>query len=208
MDMPSSFPYSNKFYNVKILKTYVAYLKEKYGWNEEKIERLFELCGRDITFLDSDDQWYDQVFADLFQENIQKMTGDLEISYKAGRFVFSSYAKGIQGRLLLGLITPWLVFKNIGKYSLAYSRGAKLEAVKVSRRSALLRSTPVEGCEEKPYQCQNRKGILEEAALSFGGSEVKFEEEKCVHRGGDFCEYSIAWENRTNFPAAIIAGLT
>jgi len=50
--------YSDKFYNVKILKVYVAYLKEKCGWSDEKLEHLFELCGCDITFIDSEDNWF------------------------------------------------------------------------------------------------------------------------------------------------------
>jgi len=80
--------YSNKFYNIKILMIYVAYLKEKCRWSDEKIEHLFELCGCDITFLDSEDHWFDQELADRFIEKVQKMTGDDEIAYKVAATLF------------------------------------------------------------------------------------------------------------------------
>ncbi|HJT25068.1 MAG TPA: hypothetical protein VJ873_10875, partial [bacterium] len=67
--------YSNKFYNIKLLRNYVAYLREKCGWTDEKVERLFEICGRDISCLNADDYWYGQGLADLLQEKMQEMTG-------------------------------------------------------------------------------------------------------------------------------------
>ena len=41
---------SDKFYNVKIIRGYIAYLKEKCLWSEDKIEHLLEFCSCDITF--------------------------------------------------------------------------------------------------------------------------------------------------------------
>ncbi len=200
--------YSSKFYNVKLLRNYVAYLREKCGWPDEKVEQLFELCGRDISCLNADDFWFDQSMADLFQEKLQQMTGDKEVAYKVGCYAFSAYTKGIAGRLAQSLISPKVLFKNIGKYSMAYSRGAVIRAVQVGSTKAVLQSQPVEGCEEKPFQCLNRKGILEAAAAYLGGGKAKLEEKKCLHRGDHYCEYEITWENRLNFPAALPAGIT
>lgn len=185
----------------------MAYLHKKRGWTDEKVERLFELCGRDVTFLNSDDQWYDQAFADLFQEKLQQMDGDPDIAYKVGQYSFSSYAQGIVGRLVQGMVSPQTVFKNIGKYSQSYSRGAMLQAAQVDRRSARLRSRVAPGCAEKPYQCRNRRGILEAVAPSFGGHQSKLAEDKCVHRGDPYCEYYITWENRPSLPAPLPAAL-
>lgn len=206
--MPSpKVSYSSKLYNVKILKTYVAYLKNHCGWTEDKVEKLFELCGCDVTLLDSDDHWYDQVLADLFQEKVRELTGDEEIAYKVGHDTFSAYAQGIQGKLLQGLMSPQMIYRYIGKYSASYSRGSVLEAVKVTSRSAILRSNVLEGCEEKPYQCQNRKGILEAIALSFGGGQASIVENKCFHQGGPYCEYAITWEIPARFPKIAAAAL-
>lgn len=199
--------YSNKFYNIKLLRNYVAYLREKCGWTDEKVERLFEICGRDISCLNADDYWYGQGLADLLQEKMQEMTGDKEIAYKVGRYAFSSYTKGIAGRLAQSLISPRALFRNIGKYSMAYSRGAVIRAVRVGSTQAVLQSQPVEGCDEKSYQCLNRKGILEAAADYLGGGKVKLEEKKCLHRGDACCEYHITWKNSHNLPATISAVL-
>lgn len=201
MNTPSdNLSYSNRFYNIKILKTYVGYLKENCAWPAERIEQLFERCGRDVTFLDSDDHWFGQDLADLFQEKVLEMTGDREISYKVGLYAFSSYAKGIIGRLVQGLISPQVIFKNIGKYSLSYSRGAILQPLRVTSTSAVLRSIPVEGCAEKSYQCQNRKGTLAAVPPFSGCGRTRIEETKCLHRGDPFCEYFITWEDRRRIP--------
>ncbi len=209
MSLSSGKPlYSDKFYNVKIMRIYVAYLKEKCLWPNEKIEHLFDLCHCDITFLDSEDNWFDQDLADRFIEKVQKMTGDDQIAYKVGSYGFSAYARGISGRLMQGFVTPQIVFQNIGKNSMAYSRGAVLNPVRVSSNDAVLRCTPVEGCDEKPYQCLNRKGMLESVPLFFGCKESRIVENKCIHWGDKYCEYLIEWKNMTLFPSsAITAGI-
>jgi class 3 adenylate cyclase/GAF domain-containing protein len=185
------------------MRSYIAYLREKCLWTDEKIEQLLESCNCDITFLDSEDNWFDQSLADRFQENIQKMTGDNKIAYKVGSYAFSSYARGIFGRLIQGLATPQMIFQNIGKNSMAYSRGAMITAVSVSTTAAILRSTPVEGCEEKPYQCLNRKGMLEAVPAFFGCKEPQIVENKCKHKGDEYCEYLIGWKNVTLFPSFV-----
>jgi class 3 adenylate cyclase len=203
---PTNASYSKKFYNVKILKGYVSYLKVKCGWTDEKVEQLFELCHQDITFLDSDDHWFDQFMADLFIDTLEKMTGDPQVAYKAGQYGFSAYALGIQGRLWQSLVSPQFIFKNIGKYSLDYSRGAIIQAIETSPTTAVLRSTPVEGCGEKPYQCQNRRGMLEAVPPFFSSQQTFIGEEKCVHRGDAYCEYHISWKNVKKFPVPFAAG--
>lgn len=192
--------YSDKFYNVKIMRVYVAYLKEKCLWPDEKIEQLFDRCNCDITFLDAEDNWFGQDLADRFQENIQKMTGDREIAYKVGSYGFSAYARGISGRLIQGFVTPQTIFQNIGKNSMAYSRGAVLVPVSVTSQAAVLRCSPVGGCDEKSYQCLNRKGMLESIPYFFGCKESRISENKCIHRGDKYCEYLIEWKNLTLFP--------
>src|ERR1700678_1220169 len=97
---------SDKFYNVKIIRGYIAYLKEKCLWSEDKIEHLLEFCSCDITFLDSEDNWFDQNLADRFIEKVEKLTGDNEVAYKVGAYAFSAYARGIFGRLIQGFVTP------------------------------------------------------------------------------------------------------
>ena len=151
MDKSNDKPiYSDKFYNVKILKVYVSYLKEKCGWSDEKLEHLFELCGCDITFIDSEDNWFDQDLADRFIETIQKITDNENVAYEVGTYAFSAYARGIFGRLIQGFANPQIFFRNIGKNYMAYSRGAILTAVNVTSTTAVLRSTAAHGCEEKP----------------------------------------------------------
>ncbi|SRR5665213_1496112 len=195
---------SEKFYNVKILKVYVAYLKEKCLWWDEKLENLFEFCGCDITFLDSEDNWFDQDLADRFIEKVQKLTGDEQIAYKVGAYAFSAYARGIFGRLVKGFANPQIFFKNVGKNYMAYSRGALLTAVRTTSTTAVLRSAPVSGCDEKPYQCLNRKGMLEAVPPFFGCKASEIAENKCIHQGDSYCEYLIEWKNVTFLPTLVV----
>jgi class 3 adenylate cyclase len=196
--------YPHKFYNVKIMRAYIAYLKEKCLWSEERIEHLIDLSGFDITFLDSEDNWFDQRLADRFQMNVQKMTSDKEIAYKVGAYSFSSYARGISGRLIQGFATPQMIFKNIAKHSMAYSRGALLTVVSSTATTATLRCAPVEGCDEKPYQCLNRKGTLEAVPPFFGCKGSQIVENRCVHQGDPCCEYLLEWKSLTPFPSFLV----
>lgn len=184
---------SEDLYNVKILRNYLLYLREKLNWDDARIDGVLAACGIERSFLDSDDNWFDQNLADRFYEEIVALTRDPEIAYKVGAFAVRENARGVGGRIVQGWLSPAAAFKNIETFARAYSRGSVYEAVSVSRDRALIRSTPVEGCEEKPYQCRNRIGMLESIPSFFGRTGLELSHPVCLHQGADYCEYVFSW---------------
>jgi len=181
------------WYNVKILRVYVAYLRERLHWTDEQVEELFRRCGSEVSTLFYEDNWYGQIFADTFYSNLVESTGDRDIAYRVGRYVIHDSAKGIAGRVLAGFLSPAVAYKNIGRIASQYSKGARLIPIESGESHAVIRAAVEPGCQEKPYQCRNRLGMLEAVPTFFGMPTAVVEHSACVHRGDAFCEYQVAW---------------
>ncbi len=182
-----------QWYNVKILRVYVAYLRERLGWRDAQVEDLFRRCGSEISILLYEDNWYDQAFADTFYANLVEMTGDRDISYKVGRHAIDESAKGIAGRVLSSFLSPAVAYKNIGRIAAQYSKGANLVPIESGDSHAVIRAVIAPGCQERPYQCRNRIGMLEAVPTFFALPTAVVEHPKCVHRGDEYCDYHITW---------------
>ena len=198
---------SLNFYNVKILKTYVAYLQQELGWSEAQIESLFDAAGVDIGLLTYDDNYFDQKLADRFHEVLNERTGDEDIAYHVGAYATHQSAKGITGRMISGFLSPSATYRNIGHFAADYSKGAILTAENVTHNSAVIKSVPVPSCDEKAYQCQNRVGLLESIPTLFNLPKAVITHSKCLHAGDDYCEYNIRWIEQTYRYAGYIAAL-
>ena len=184
---------SQKFYNVKILQIYVEYLKDVVGWTDVQVDELFRACGADRSILFSDDNWFDQRLANRFYQRMVEATGDSEVAYKVGVFAVSEKAKGVAGRIIGAFLNPKVAYSNIGRIAAMYSKGAILMPVLVSETRATIRADVAPGCDEQPFQCQNRLGMLETVPAFYGLPRAVTSHPKCVHRGDDYCEYHFEW---------------
>ncbi|MBI1423841.1 MAG: GAF domain-containing protein [Gammaproteobacteria bacterium] len=196
------------FYNVKILRIYVAYLRNELNWDSAKIEQLFESCHTDIGILEYDDNWFNQDLADCFHDQIVAMTGDQDISHKVGVYSTHHSAKGIAGRVLVGLLSPSAAYRNISKISAEYTKGAVFTAERIWSNHATIRSVPDSHCHEKLYHCRNRLGILESIPTFFRLPSAIIEHPKCIHKGDEYCEYEVTWIEQPYKYAPILAVLT
>lgn len=182
-----------KLYNVKILKIYDAYLREELGWSDSQINNLFQMSGSDSSVVDFDDNWFDQKLADDFHDNIVTLTGDHDIAYKVGSYLSHQSARGIAGRVITSFLSPAAAYRNVTQVSEYYSKGATLIAENVTNNTAIIKSVPVPGCHEKPYQCRNRIGMLEPIPKLFNLPKAVITHNKCIHKGDECCEYKIVW---------------
>ncbi len=186
---------SRKLYNAKILRNYAQYLRLQLRWDAEQVSRLFRACGRDASLLANDDNWFDQEFSDRFHDQVSKLTRDPAIARKVGRYTATSYCQGIVGRFAKSLLTPEAFFRKIPEIVMFYTRATRFSLTSLGRSRAVLRSTVEEECVERPYQCENRKGILEAVPSAFGCRGISLKETECYHRGGRWCEYEITWNS-------------
>ena len=100
-------------YNVKILRVYLEYLKVVKQWSEQDLDNLFIGTGIDKSYLQFDDNWFNQSVADKFYSNLENSIKDNDIAYEVGAFSTSIYSKGISGLFVQGLLSPTVVFNNI-----------------------------------------------------------------------------------------------
>lgn len=182
-------------YNVKILRIYVAYLENILGWDEGKIQELFQLCGTDRSILTEEHNWFDQNLADSFHKHVTQMTGDPEIAYKVGAFTVHDSAQGLAGLIISGFLSPKIAYKNIARTGSMYTKGTTFTPIKTTHSSAIIRTKPIKGVTEREYQCRNRMGMLEAIPTAFGIPHASIKHPKCVHKGDEYCEYKLSWIN-------------
>ncbi len=188
-------PSQEKFYNVKILRDYESYLRQHLGWKQAQIDELFQSIGSDSSFIGSGDNWFDQDYADQFYRTLVQITGDQNLAFNVGKYTTNAQARGLSGSIIQGILYPQILFANIQRFAKLYTKGSFYTPIKVTRTDAIIRSTPVEGCTERYYQCQNRMGILKALPAFFNCRSVTIRHDVCYHKGSPYCEYSIKWEN-------------
>jgi class 3 adenylate cyclase len=195
-------------YNIKILRNFVLYFKEKLGWSHTQIEELFTAAGLPIAYLDADDNWFDQEIADKFYNLAVQRSGDKDLAFKVGAYTVNAFSAGIGGLLIQGAFSARFAYKNIQRIAGVYTKGSYYEAVSISSEEASIRSRVKEWCNEKPYQCENRLGMLASIPLAFGAYGVESEHPICFHKGQDYCEYKLKWKEPLRARPIPIAALT
>jgi hypothetical protein len=55
-------------------------------------------------------------------------------------------------------------------------------------------SIPKSGIVEKPYQCENRAGVMEALAKWHTDKFANVEHPECLHRGDKYCRYIVSWD--------------
>jgi hypothetical protein len=81
-----------------------------------------------------------------------------------------------------------------GKLAAAISRGAVMTTQKLGPNKVEIVARPTPGIIEKPYQCQNRIGILEGVAKLVTKKFAEIEHIACIHKGDECCRYILTWE--------------
>lgn len=179
-------------YNSRIIRIYLDYLKKYYP----DIDRGSLLQASDMTFYEVEDQahWFSQNQVDLFQKNLIRMSGEPNIARKAGQYATSTQAGGTLRQYAIGLLNVTTIYRMVGKVYGMMSRGAKVKARKMGPRQVEIIATPELGVDEKPYQCANRMGMFESAAMLFTKEFAKIEHPECYHKGDKYCRYIVSWE--------------
>ncbi|MEA3221744.1 MAG: PAS domain S-box protein, partial [Thermodesulfobacteriota bacterium] len=121
-------------------------------------------------------------------------TGNINTARDAGRYVIYSKAYQAVNQYALGFITPANAYSLAQKLSANISRAITLKTKKLGANKIEFTSTPKPGVREKPYQCENRIGLLEALAQVFTKEYPNIEHPTCIHRGGDCCRYIITWK--------------
>jgi class 3 adenylate cyclase len=179
-------------YNSRLIKNYVEYVKEHHP--QVDIDLLLNHASIKTHELEDQGHWFSQRQIDRFHERLAQKTGDPNISRKVGRYAASSKAAGVVRQYALGFMTPAAAYWVLEKIGPHLTRASRLKTRRLGRNKIEVLAVPNPGVSEKPYQCDNRMGMLEAVSKLFTNKFAKIEHPLCMDRGGDLCRYIITWE--------------
>ncbi|MGD8290738.1 MAG: ATP-binding protein [Desulfobacterales bacterium] len=183
-------------YSSQIINNYIGYIQENHPNIE--IKTVLESAGMSEQEIEDPGHWFSQKQTDRFHEIIVSQTGNPHISRDAGRFSVSSKKIGAAKQYALGFINPASVYLGIGRVAKTISRGAEVSGRKSGSSRVEIVSVPSAGTREKPYQCENRIGLLEAVGKIFTNQYADIEHPDCFHRGDEFCRYIVTWEKTSS----------
>ena len=190
-------PDSTTLYNSRIMKIYLQYISRYYP--DVSIDSVLEYAGMTKYEVEDQAHWFNQRQTDRFQEILEKMTGSSNIAKEAGRYSVSSEALGAAKQYTMGLLSLTSLYLLMEKLYPLMSRGAMIAVKKMGPNMVQITTTPKQGVQEKPYQCENRIGTFESLGKWFTKTFAKVEHPSCLHKGDDCCRYIITWEDNPSF---------
>jgi signal transduction histidine kinase/ActR/RegA family two-component response regulator len=183
---------SHPLYNSRIIDSYLKLLRKEYPHVDEN--EVMAHAGIKAYEVADQGHWFTQEHVDRFYEKLTELTGNPDIARQAGRYAASPEALGTLRPYVLGLLGPGKIFSIIGKTARYFTRSSTFKSRKIASNRFEITVTPRNGINEKPYQCQNRLGILESAPLFFGAHAADVQHPECIFNGGASCRYLVSWK--------------
>jgi PAS domain S-box-containing protein len=182
---------TSPLYSSRIMLTYMEYIRRYYP--DIDLDAILKYAGVTRYEVEDAGHWFNQDQSDRFHEIIVAKTGNPRVAREAGRFTVSSERLGAAKQYALGLINMSTMYMMVGKLANSMTRGSTFKAKKKSVNRAEILSSPMPGVNEKPYQCQNRIGVLESVATLFTNAYAEVEHPACYHEGSACCRYIVTW---------------
>ena len=182
---------NDPLYNSRIIQTYLEYLKSNHP--KLNIDEILAAAGITREEIADTAHWFSQDQHDRFHDVLVAKTGDEQIPRKAGRYSASSKGVHIFKQYIMGLINVETAFMSMAKLFPLMTRGSTVRSRRLGRSRIEIIAQPKPGVAEKPYQCENRLGILESIPTPFTNSFGTIEHPECFHRGDQHCRYIVSW---------------
>ncbi|BBO79025.1 hypothetical protein DSCW_64420 [Desulfosarcina widdelii] len=186
------FTENSALYNSRGLNVWIKLLKEKYSYIA--IEEILDYAGMKPYEIADQGHWFTQTQIDRFYDKVVQLTGNNNIAREAGRFAASPSLIGALGQFIFGQLGPGKVYQIIGHVSESCARSSNYFTKKLSPNKVEITVTPKPGVNEKPYQCENRIGLLEAITVGFLNKLPRVEHTECIFHGAESCKYIISWE--------------
>jgi HD-GYP domain-containing protein (c-di-GMP phosphodiesterase class II) len=196
-------------YSSRIINSFLKLIKHSYTYID--ISDLLSHAKMELYQVEDEGHWFTQEQVDLFYEGLTKATGNDNIAREAGRYVASPDAIGVMRSVILGHVDPATVYGLFEKGAQSFTKSSIHQSRKIGSTKVEIVVTPREGVTEKPYQCENRLGIIDGLALMFNYRLPKIEHPECMFKEhGKVCRYIVSWqESRAVWwrKLSVVAGL-
>ena len=182
-----------KPYNSRIIESYIKLLKLRYSHVD--IPELLKNAKMESYQVADPGHWFTQEQVDLFYNELVQVTGMRDIAREAGQFFSYTQEGNLMQEYFLSILEPFTAFKKVEIISRNFTKYTDYHTRKLSANSAEVVYTVKDFIDEKPYQCENRFGMMEAIPVLLGLKLIKVEHPECLFRGGKCCRYIIRWEN-------------
>ncbi|MBW2000459.1 MAG: GAF domain-containing protein, partial [Deltaproteobacteria bacterium] len=180
-----------ELYNSRLVKNYLEYLERFYPEIDRRL--LLKRAGISPSEVEDPGCWFTQEQTDKFNKILVSMTNNPEISREVGRFSVASRASGVLKQYALGFASPLVAYAKIAQFAPTVTKGVDFSSQRLGQNQVEVIVTPKPGVVEKPYQCDNRLGMLEALAKGFTGAFAEVQHPECIHHGGGRCRYLVSW---------------
>jgi class 3 adenylate cyclase/putative methionine-R-sulfoxide reductase with GAF domain len=184
-------------YSSRLMRNYVEYVRKFHP--DVKMDGILKYAWITTYELEDQGHWFSQWQVDRFHERLKQITGDSKISRKVGRYVTESNASGHLRRYALSFISPGAAYWFVEKIAPHLTRAHTFKSRKIGPNKIEVVATPKPGVYERPYQCENRIGMLEAMSKLFTNKYARVDHPTCLHAGHDACRYVITWDRTPSF---------
>ena len=185
-------------YNSRIIQIYLKLFERNYP--SVDVAEILDYAGMKSHDVQDESYWFTQEQVDRFYDKTVQLTGNPNIAREAGRYSTSVETHSIFRRYFLGFLGPARAYQMLSKASEFITRGTDFTIKKRASNSVEIIATPCPGIHERPYQCENRTGIMEAIALTFTNKLPRVVHRECVVNGDPACRYIISWEESFTIP--------
>jgi class 3 adenylate cyclase len=192
-----------KPYHSRIFQLYLRYLEVEMGWSRDRQDQFLKDLGVTRDRLFDEGAWFDLSFADDFYDRICQETGRQTIAYEAGLFLHEANYSPLT-TLLSSFLSVEATYKIAGKLAMHFSKSSTLKVSETGDHAVVIESEVCPGSRERPYMCENRKGILVGTPVLLGFDRANLNETECVYKGGKKCVYHIRWSEKRNYHSALL----
>jgi PAS domain S-box-containing protein len=184
-------------YSTRIINSFYEYMGKYHP--DVDMGRILDYAGITTYQIEDEGHWLTQLQVDRFYEILVKTLGDPDIARNVGQYTPFSKAAGTLSQYTLGFMTPSAAYAFLSKLYSHMSRGSSLETRSLGPCQFEVVAVQNPGVTEKPYQCENRRGVFEGIAKLFTNKLAQIEHDTCMHISGDRCIYRIRWEESPSF---------
>lgn len=179
-------------YNSRIIRVYVRLLEQRYA--SVDLGKILDYAGMKYYEVSDEGHWFSQEQVDRFYKMAVELTGNPTIAREAGRFASSSETGTLFRRYILGFLGPAKAYEMLERASTLITQSSRFSVRRIGSHAVEVISMPNPDIEERPFQCENRLGILESISMTFTKRLPKVKQTACVFEGAPFCRYEIEWE--------------
>ncbi|PIE66746.1 MAG: hypothetical protein CSA23_07570 [Deltaproteobacteria bacterium] len=181
-------------YSSGIIDNYVHYLEAHH--EDVDIDDLLHCSGLTRFDINDEDLFLTQEQINTFHRCLAEILGDPKIAYHVGKWAMPTKLTSRLKRYGLQFVTPGTMFKALDQVYPKWAKGhaSRTRILDSNHAEATIQVKP--GVHEKPFQCENRHGILEAVGHLATGRSIRVSHPACMHQGDEVCTYRITWPDR------------